>query len=373
MRGKGILQLHERGLSESQIKYTNYFGEHPIQLSKKELEILNTIKKINWENPNEVREAVKTIKEEELTIEQKKVFAKVDPVSIHTDIRLMPEGEDWWEGGEGFTPGNQFQKNLFIEISKNPEVLYKEKILANFKVPRKGEIGEKEVGTIRGSKIWFEIGKKKPYVANPGEVGATENAYGRFKIIDEFKWEAGTQDRHYKEFWFDGKILKGRWIFTYTPIGEKGQRMWMISRPKEQIMDRDRKKKIEKFFPICKIDKKQQKVFSIVYEPLVKDAHGDWMTAEEIEKMAHNFMENLKEKKFKIMHRDDITPQVALIEAWVTKSDGEINGHKIKKGTFIVGHKIYSRELWDKIERGEINGISMGGRAEIIEEVTHEK
>lgn len=45
---------------------------------------------------------------------------------------------------------------------------------------------------------------------------------------------------------------------------------------------------------IAKADDVQRLVYGIVYEPNVADAHGDFMTPEEIEKAAHGFLKDAK-------------------------------------------------------------------------------
>ncbi|MBA7548668.1 hypothetical protein ES705_41133 [subsurface metagenome] len=68
----------------------------------------------------------------------------------------------------------------------------------------------------------------------PGEVGATANKYGAMLVLDSGSFLCGKQDKHLKEFRFSGKILNGRYLVMYAPIGEEGKRIWLIAKPKEQ-------------------------------------------------------------------------------------------------------------------------------------------
>ena len=48
--------------------------------------------------------------------------------------------------------------------------------------------------------------------------------------------------------------------------------------------------------PILKREDEKQLVTGVVYEPNIEDAHGDIMTAEEIERAAYNFLEKYRYK-----------------------------------------------------------------------------
>jgi len=147
----------------------------------------------------------------------------------------------------GFTPGNQFQVNKFKTIAEGRET---GKILGNFKITRQAEGAEpvkvRGQEVVRGPIAWLKIGDGKAAVFAPGEVGATPDSYGRMLVVDRFRWTAGVQDKHYKEFWLEGNVLKGRWIFQFVPVTRiKGaRRAWMISRPDKQRMDSEIARKL---------------------------------------------------------------------------------------------------------------------------------
>lgn len=116
---------------------------------------------------------------------------------------------------------------------------------------------------------------------------------------------------------------------------------------------------IESF--IFKQDEDKRLITSIVYEPDVKDAHGDYMTAEDIEKAAHDFMTTYGEGA-DIQH-DDKKANVDIVESWVAKTDTVIGGQFIKKGTWVATAKVNDDEIWDAVKKGRITGFSMGGLA----------
>ncbi|MFC9657020.1 XkdF-like putative serine protease domain-containing protein [Bacillus subtilis] len=108
----------------------------------------------------------------------------------------------------------------------------------------------------------------------------------------------------------------------------------------------------------------QKLVYGIVYEPDTVDAHGDFMTAAEIEKAAHGFMKDARE----IDKQHDFKGGVgAVVESYVAPADFEMNGETIKKGSWVLVTKA-SEEIWEAIKKGEITGYSMAGIADIAKQ-----
>lgn len=112
---------------------------------------------------------------------------------------------------------------------------------------------------------------------------------------------------------------------------------------------------------IAKADDAQRLVYGIVYEPNVADAHGDYMTQEEIEKAAHGFLKDARE----IDKQHDFQGGVGeVVESYIAPSDFEMGGEVIKKGSWVLVTKA-SDEIWEQIQKGEITGYSMAGTADI--------
>ncbi|MED4460432.1 putative protein yqbD [Bacillus subtilis] len=108
----------------------------------------------------------------------------------------------------------------------------------------------------------------------------------------------------------------------------------------------------------------QKLVYGIVYEPDTVDAHGDFMTAAEIEKAAHGFLKDARE----IDKQHDFQGGVgAVVESYVAPADFVINGETIKKGSWVLVTKA-SEEIWEEIKKGEITGYSMAGVADIAKQ-----
>lgn len=111
---------------------------------------------------------------------------------------------------------------------------------------------------------------------------------------------------------------------------------------------------------ILKADDERHYVTGIVYEPMVEDTDGNYMTEDEITKAAHWFMKNAGDAD--IQHCFEKADGVEVVESYVAKSDMEIGGQQIKKGTWIMTMEVTNNEVWDAIEKGDITGFSMGGR-----------
>ncbi|HHT7013302.1 XkdF-like putative serine protease domain-containing protein [Bacillus paranthracis] len=122
-------------------------------------------------------------------------------------------------------------------------------------------------------------------------------------------------------------------------------------------------------------DEEQKLVYGIVYspgsadDPNTHDAHGDFMTAEEIEKSAHNFI--AKYRNIDAQH-DFNAGAGEVVESYVAPVDMEINGETITKGTWVLVTKA-TDAIWKDIKDGKMTGYSLAGVAEtevIEEEVT---
>lgn len=110
---------------------------------------------------------------------------------------------------------------------------------------------------------------------------------------------------------------------------------------------------------ILKVDADNHYVTGIVYEPMVEDSHGNFMTEEEIQKSAYWFAKN--GDKVDIQHSFEELAEAAVVENWVTKSETTIEGETITKGTWLMTVEITNSDVWDQIQKGELTGFSMGG------------
>lgn len=113
------------------------------------------------------------------------------------------------------------------------------------------------------------------------------------------------------------------------------------------------------FGRILKMDADSHFVTGIVYEPMVEDSQGEYMTEDEITKAAYWFAKN--SNQVDIQHCFKKCDGAAVVESYVAKCNMEIEGETIKKGTWLMTVEITDSDVWASIEKGEITGFSMGG------------
>lgn len=107
---------------------------------------------------------------------------------------------------------------------------------------------------------------------------------------------------------------------------------------------------------ISKIDEKKQIVYGAVYVPYEVDTQGDWMTPEEIEKMAYRFMESLRLYKIDTQH-DEVENGCYVVESFIAR-EGDPD---FEAGSWVVATKITDEDIWQAILDGDITGYSMQG------------
>lgn len=105
---------------------------------------------------------------------------------------------------------------------------------------------------------------------------------------------------------------------------------------------------------IRKIDEHQQIVEGEVYSPGSIDTHGDTMTAEEIAKMAHRFLQNVSlSKSIDAMH-DNVPKDAYPVESFIARAGDP----DYTAGAWVLAVKVVDPILWQAVKSGEINGYS---------------
>jgi 6-pyruvoyl-tetrahydropterin synthase len=121
----------------------------------------------------------------------------------------------------------------------------------------------------------------------------------------------------------------------------------------------DGKARFEMFGKIITKNAESHYVTGVVYEPMTEDTDGDFMTADTIAKTAYGFMKNGIGND--VNHSFELQKGTEVVESWIAKADCEIEGQTITKGTWLMTVEITDNDLWEKVEKGEITGFSMGG------------
>lgn len=135
--------------------------------------------------------------------------------SVHGDLRLEGDGMLWgWSVFLGTVEANREADGDRLANLPADDNLQTQ--------PKLGQPNE-----------WLDVGVGKPYVSEPGGVGATSEKYSKFFAYDHGTYQLGVMREHLIEVFLDGKRLKGRYLIEYAPVAD-GARRWIVDRPKDQ-------------------------------------------------------------------------------------------------------------------------------------------
>jgi len=96
------------------------------------------------------------------------------------------------------------------------------------------------------------------------------------------------------------------------------------------------------------------------------DAHGDMITLDEIRKAKESFNRQLSaQRKLANLWHMYPTDKFDIIESYLLPADISLNGKFVKKGTWLVTLQVYDEDMWQMIKSGEINGVSIGAKAQV--------
>ena len=108
---------------------------------------------------------------------------------------------------------------------------------------------------------------------------------------------------------------------------------------------------------VIKVDEDRQLVFAPVYIPGVVDSQGEWASAEEIEKAAHDFVANGSVTAIDTNHNLEDNGS-AVVESFVVRKDDP----DFVEGSWVLGVRV-ADDIWEDVKKGELNGFSMYGKA----------
>ena len=105
-----------------------------------------------------------------------------------------------------------------------------------------------------------------------------------------------------------------------------------------------------------KLDGEEQIVFGEVYAPGFPDSQGDFMTPDEIKKMAYNFMRKGLTSNIDTNHSQQ--PNGSYIaESFIARDDDPV----FIPGSWVIGVKVPDQVVWQMVKSGELNGFSLDG------------
>jgi len=124
------------------------------------------------------------------------------------------------------------------------------------------------------------------------------------------------------------------------------------------------------YVPIAKADPDKRIVYGIVLQPGDEknvDAQHDFVTADEIEVAAHDFMRRYRAQKaaLGIQHEKE-APSIDIVENYIAPADFTLNGREVLKGSWVMGAYVGDDAAWRAVKDGSLSGFSIGGRGERI-------
>jgi hypothetical protein len=105
----------------------------------------------------------------------------------------------------------------------------------------------------------------------------------------------------------------------------------------------------------------QRFVLGVVMEPDVVDAHGEYASAETIQKACYEWIESYG--ILGLQHQTVVNDKVKLLENYIALNDITIGDEVIKKGSWVMAVRYLDDDLWQAVKSGEISGFSIGGYA----------
>lgn len=102
-------------------------------------------------------------------------------------------------------------------------------------------------------------------------------------------------------------------------------------------------------------NEKQRIVWAEVYAPMRPDSDGEYMDAETIRKMSYEFMKDMKLDQIDSQHNNELVDGASVVESFIARK----NDPDFIEGAWVVGIHIDNDEMWEKVEKGEINGFSI--------------
>lgn len=119
---------------------------------------------------------------------------------------------------------------------------------------------------------------------------------------------------------------------------------------------------MQRFVKFNKTNEEKRVVYAEVYAPYTVDTWGDMMLPEEIEKMAHRFIEKGGlNKVIDTMHDYEATDSF-VVESFIARAGDP----DFTEGAWVLGVKVPDETLWADIKKGKLNGFSMSGFAKLL-------
>lgn len=108
-------------------------------------------------------------------------------------------------------------------------------------------------------------------------------------------------------------------------------------------------------FSIANVDEGRRIVFGQVYQPNKIDGKGWYMEPDEVEKMAHRYMRQGDLRNTIDTNHDNVPNGCYPVQSFIARA----NDPDYAEGSWVLGVKITSDEIWKQVVDGKINAFSM--------------
>lgn len=109
------------------------------------------------------------------------------------------------------------------------------------------------------------------------------------------------------------------------------------------------------------VDEKQL-VYGIVFEPDFVDAHDEFVSKDDVEAAAHEYLADLRKGgcRIKLSHQMEIDEAADVVESYIAPVDFNIGDVAVKEGSWVIAMKVHDPDLWTAT-KDQIQGFSPGG------------
>jgi len=123
---------------------------------------------------------------------------------------------------------------------------------------------------------------------------------------------------------------------------------------------------------LAKIDTEKREIISPALIPDKNiyrvDENGDdyyvYFSKDTVKNCAYSFLKNNNHHKATYQHKERVSG-VLTVESWIIENPkmdkANLYGFELKKGTWMVKMSITNDELWEKVKKGDIKGLSIEG------------
>lgn len=214
---------------------------------------------------------------------------------------------------------------------------------------------KRQPGAIRRAKENRPKGSNGRITAAVGDAAiAIRNAHPYFRHLAALEKQRSTASKsdHWAEAMQRKSAMKDELFTLYDDLAQLDLDNPWYQQTVEPDVDGP-KKAVD--MPIVLKSEEQQIVYGEVYAPNRPDAQGEFMTAVDIQKMAHEFIRSGKMGQIDLMHGNKVLKGASVVESFVSDDDDK----RFLPGSWVIGVHIPDSILWGSIKKGEINGFSM--------------